>query len=69
MFQNIDPERISSYVFFLIALGFVGAVVLEYTRIYPDATNYGIAFAGFVIVVYGIGAAIYFALTPPPDDS
>lgn len=69
MFQKIDPELVSSYVFFLVTLGFVGGIILEYTRVYPDGTDYGVAFAGLVIVVYGIGAAIYFLLTPSPEET
>lgn len=68
MFQNLDPELVSSYAFLLIVAGFVAGIVLEYTRIYPDGSDYGVVFAGIVLVLYAIGATIYFVITPAPEE-
>jgi hypothetical protein len=68
MFQNLDPELVSSYAFLLIVAGFVVGIILEYTRIYPNASDYGVVFAGIVLILYAIGATIYFVITPPPEE-
>lgn len=69
MFQELDPELVSSYAFLLITIGFVGGAILEYTQLYPEGSDYGIAFAGLVLILYGVGAAIYFLVTPPSQDT
>lgn len=67
MFQNLDPELVSSYALFLIVAGVVVGIILEYTQIYPGASDYGVIFAGIMLILYAIGATIYFVITPPPE--
>jgi hypothetical protein len=64
MFRDVDPEVISSYAILLISLGLIAGIVLEYTRIYAEGIDYGVAFGGIVLILYAIGASIYIALTP-----
>jgi hypothetical protein len=69
MFHDFDAEIVSSYAILLVSIGLVGGLVLEYTRLTPDGTDYGVAFAGLVLVVYAVGASLYFVFTPSPEES
>jgi hypothetical protein len=69
MLHDFDPEVVSSYAILLVSIGLVGGVILEYTRVYPGGTEYGVAFAGLILVVYGVGASFYYVFTPDTNEA
>lgn len=59
MYGRLDGERASSYLIAVVAVVLVAGLLLEYSRVDPDAASTGAAVAGGVYVAYAAGATVY----------
>ena len=59
MYERLDGERASSYLISLVAAVLVAGLLLEYSRVDPDAASSGAAIAGGIYVAYAAGATVY----------
>lgn len=75
MLEPLDGERLSSVVILLVALALVTGLLLEFTRMVAGATRIAAMVGGLLIVLYGVGVALYLVLrgdqnrADPPGDS